>query len=454
MEAAPGGIIVDVSDALPVEDLVGHLADPVADALAGLRSGDVRSLARAISAVEDRAEGSRELIAACRAALPAGGERALRIGVTGPPGAGKSTLVDRLVRAFRAQDRTVAVLAVDPSSPFTGGALLGDRIRMKHSAAGEGIYFRSMATRGAVGGLAASAEDVCAVMEAAGRQIIVVETVGAGQHEVQIATLADVILVVLVPGMGDDVQSLKSGMMEIADIFVINKADRDGADQAEAEILAMQSLGEGGAGLLLPPVVRTIATTGQGIDALMERIAAVPRSPRRSIQRQDPLTSSHPQDVHPQDGRPTLDHIGIAVRSIASARSLYASLGLTLGGEETVDREQVRVAMLPLGETRIELLESTADGSTIGRFLAKRGEGLHHLAVRVGDIDALFAQLRAQGVRLAGDRIAIGAGGHRFFFIHPQSAGGVLIEIVEDRDPKPAAAGSSEAVAPSEAAAP
>jgi LAO/AO transport system kinase len=398
--------------------------------VARLRSGDLRALSRAISIVEDGAAGAAELLVACRS-FPS---RALRIGVTGPPGAGKSTLVDCLVRSFREQGKTVGVLAVDPSSPYTGGALLGDRIRMQGYAGDQGVYFRSMATRGATGGLTAAAAAVCEVMEASGRQIVLIETVGAGQAEIEIASLADVTMLVLVPGMGDEVQSLKAGIMEIADIFVVNKADQDGADRAEREIVAMQALGKQrprqGIEVWLPPVVRTVATTGEGVDKLIAQIerfvAAGPPSRRSAVAK--PVAGS----VQSLMDHPQLDHIGIAVCSIAEARGFYASLGIPTAHEETVEHEQVKTAMLPLGGMRIELLEPTAEDSTIGRFLAKRGPGPHHLAIRLGGIDALFDRLRAEGVRLASDRIRTGAGGHRYFFIHPASTGGVLLEIVGD----------------------
>jgi LAO/AO transport system kinase len=195
----------------------------------------------------------------------------MRIGVTGSPGAGKSTLVDGLARRYRAQQATVGVVAVDPTSPFTGGAILGDRIRMRDHDGDPGFYMRSMATRGSLGGLARSSAEVAAVIEASGKQRLLLETVGVGQDEVDIVRLADVTIVVLVPGMGDDVQSIKAGIMEIADIFVINKSDREGADRVEKEVRSLQSLAAQHPSWI-PPVVRTVATNGEGIEELEQAV--------------------------------------------------------------------------------------------------------------------------------------------------------------------------------------
>jgi LAO/AO transport system kinase len=235
----------------------------VAGLVERMRQGDVRALARAVSLVEDEAASAQQILSTC---FPYSGS-AVRIGITGSPGAGKSTLVDGLARRFRAQQTTVGVVAVDPTSPYSGGALLGDRIRMREHDSDPGFYMRSMATRGSLGGLARASADVAVVIEASGKQRLLLETVGVGQDEIDIVRLADITIVVLVPGMGDDVQSLKAGIMEIADIFVVNKSDRDGADRVENEVRSMQSL-TAQHGSWIPPIVRTIATTGAGIEEL------------------------------------------------------------------------------------------------------------------------------------------------------------------------------------------
>ncbi|HWY20084.1 MAG TPA: methylmalonyl Co-A mutase-associated GTPase MeaB [Candidatus Acidoferrum sp.] len=230
-----------------------------------LRSGNVRTLARAISIVENRAPGWSELL---KALFPHSG-KARVLGLTGPPGAGKSTLVDQLARFYRKKEdrRTVGIIAVDPTSPYTGGAILGDRIRMQEHFSDPGIYIRSMATRGSLGGLARTTADVTTVLDASGRDLIMVETVGVGQDEVDIVRLADITILILVPGMGDDVQTIKAGIMEIADIFVINKSDRDGAEHVEREIRSLQSLAVRHDGWT-PPIVKTVASQGAGIEEL------------------------------------------------------------------------------------------------------------------------------------------------------------------------------------------
>ncbi len=395
-----------------IADVNGNTSERM---LARLRAGETRALARAISLVEDGGAGSAELVAACRLS----GRRGLRIGVTGPPGAGKSTLVDQMARWVRGQGQTVGVIAVDPSSPYTGGALLGDRIRMQGFEGDAGVYIRSMASRGRMGGLARGVEEVCTVMEAAGRQTILIETVGVGQDEVDVVAVADVTVLVLVPGMGDEVQSMKAGVMEVADVFVVNKGDREGAERLEAEVRAMQGLGASEADSV--PVVRTVATTGEGVGELMGSVLEVAAREQKGVGRE--LRGLAEAGLR-------LDHLGVAVRSIAAARGFYELLGMSVGAEETVEHEQVRTAMLPLGESRIELLEATAEDSVIGRFVAKRGEGLHHIAVKVDGVDAMFERLKGEGVRLASDAVRVGAGGHRYFFVHPASTGGVLVEIV------------------------
>ena len=462
--------------------------------------GDARAVARAISTVENREPSSRELL---RRLFPHTGRAAI-LGVTGSPGTGKSTLVDGLATLLRRRGHTVGILAVDPSSPFSGGAILGDRVRMQAHSADPGVYIRSMATRGALGGLSAGTLDAAVVLDAAGKDYVLVETVGVGQDEIDVMRVADVTLVVLVPGLGDDVQAFKAGIMEIADIFVLNKSDIEGADRVEEEVRGLLSVAAGDKAELSspPPICRTVAVRQEGLEHLLgtvleqlEASRSGGRLERRKIERwrqrliellrermlervmsdvlrngglnqyaaavasreTDPYSVADeildqakcdPQGVSRQiDGVPgvppgckdessaVLDHLGIAVESLADAIAFYErALGLTVSGYESIPEEKTRVAMVPVGESRIELMEPMDPDSPIARSLAKRGPGLHHISLRVPDLGAAIERLKQNGIKIINAEPGIGAGGHRYIFVHPLSTGGVLLELVEQTD--------------------
>ncbi len=385
-----------------------------------VREGEIRAVARAATAVENRRPEARSLL---QELAPATG-RARVIGITGPPGAGKSTLADGVTRVLREKGRTVGIISVDPSSPLSGGAILGDRIRMQEHHADGGVFIRSMATRGSVGGIARATADMALLLDAAGKDFVLIETVGVGQGEVEVARLADVTVVVLVPGMGDDVQAIKAGIMEIADIFVINKADHTGVERIELEIQSALALAER-PGEWTPPILRTVASTGEGIPEL---VASLDGLGKAGVARRRLMSAVR------EPGEFRIDHLGVAVRSLdAALRFWEGQLGLTAEPREAVAAEKVTVAMLPVGRPRIELLEPDEANSVIGRFLEKHGEGLHHVALRVPDLNAAVERLRAAGARFVNEP-RTGAGGHQYAFVHPASTGGVLLELIQDEN--------------------
>jgi LAO/AO transport system kinase len=451
-------------------------------------AGDARAIARAISLIEDESTAGAELV---REIYRRTG-RAYLIGVTGPPGAGKSTLVDRMIAELRKAGQSVGIIAVDPTSPYSGGAILGDRVRMAAHFGDDGVFIRSMATRGHLGGLARATSEVALVLDASGKDIVIIETVGVGQDEVDIVRTADISIVVLVPGTGDEVQALKAGIMEIADIFVVNKADREGADrlaQSVAAMLALSSAGPPGPREgWRPPILKTEATSGVGVPQLMQTIeefrahSAATRATRQRARQEyrlrdllshrfmhlveeslpdgelqrivdgiaarkvdpysaasailktvcgtRPATSAAAASRGRARTKAVLDHVGIAVQDIDKALAFFRdALGLDVEMPEEVASQRVRAHFIPVGESAIELLEATANDSPITKYVEKRGPGMHHITLRVDDIRAVLDQLKARGVRLVDEQPRPGAEGSLVAFIHPSAAHGVLVEL-------------------------
>ena len=446
-----------------------------------LLAGDPRAIARAISLIENESPDGAALIG--RIFSKTG--NAYLIGITGPPGAGKSTLVDKVTAELRKRGKTVGILAVDPTSPFSGGAILGDRVRMQAHAEDEGVFIRSMATRGHLGGLARTTAEAAIVLDAAGYDVVIIETVGVGQDEVDIVRTADVSVVTLVPGTGDEVQALKAGIMEIADIFVVNKADREGADRTAASIDMMLSLDDAMSEGWRPPVMRTEATTGRGVAELIDMIDRFREQSvdtlgarrraraewrlreilgrkfmlhleanvftpgefgqwldRISVRDVDPYgaadqvmaralgakkTSGKTPDVFFVTG---IDHVGIAVADAeASLKFFTGVLGLSSDEPQDIKGQNTRVRFVDTGDAKLELVESLAPGSPIGNYLEKRGPGIHHVALRVSNIHAAIAQVMAAGVRMIDKEPRRGAHGSLIAFVHPADTHGVLIEL-------------------------
>ena len=339
-----------------------------------IAEGDVRALARAATGIENRDPAA---LAVLRELAPRTGH-AVVVGITGPPGAGKSTLVDAMARELRRQGRTAGIIAVDPTSRRTGGAILGDRIRMLAHHADPGIFIRSMATRGSAGGLAQATADLALLLDAAGKDFVIIETVGVGQDEVEIAGVAQVTVVVLVPGMGDDVQAIKAGIMEIADVFVINKSDQPGAGRMEHEIQGMLGLVQGGPQV---PIIRTVATDGTGVRELLQAV----ESPRRRV-------TVSPR--HSQGGHNVKAEIGIIGGS-----GLYSMPGF--------DAQEEVMQETPFGSPSDNYVVGQLAGRQVA-FLARHGRG-HRLSPSELNYRANIYGMKSLGVERIISLSAVGS---------------------------------------------
>ncbi|MBI4424007.1 MAG: methylmalonyl Co-A mutase-associated GTPase MeaB [Elusimicrobia bacterium] len=433
--------------------------------------GDQVAVGRALSILIDESEGSDQLGRDFFAA----GRRGHKLGVCGPPGSGKSSLINRLVAHYRRAGEKVGILAVDPTSPWTGGAFLGDRLRVQSHAMDPGVFFRSLGSRGTVGGLTSTIFGAIHVLEAWGADRIVLETVGTGQDEVEISHVADTVLYVTTPSLGDEIQAMKAGAMEAADILVLNKSDLAERDKALAAL--QEALGLGGRekpGWQVE-VAAASAAKGEGIAELASAVerhrAWLGESGEGARRAKDQLrmelswlvsrrvardTVAAISDAHLEDllarrtdpatlgarlaarhgAARSVDHVGIAVRSLSTALPFYRdALGLEVVCEEEVAAQRVRVAFLaPRGATpaecQIELLEPADPESAVGRFLSGRGPGLHHVAFRTPDIEADMRRLSEGGWPPLEAAPRSGARGHRVCFLHPKHGHGVLTELI------------------------
>jgi len=433
------------------------------------RAGKRRAVSKCISLVENGGADAKTILRVLAAA--SGPEKtARRIGITGPPGSGKSSLVSRLAAAYAGEGNRVGIIAVDPSSPFSGGAILGDRVRMHaYMDSGGGramrvptcggnacvdantdarvdantgacvdantgacvdantdvsatictdakpgdIFFRSMGSRGAVGGLSDACEGAAKVLEACGYDPVLIETVGVGQSEVEIIRHADLVVVVMVPGLGDEIQSIKAGILEIGDLYAVNKCDLPGADRTAHELRAV----------LTAPVLMVSAMNGDGIDELVKSIGLLSTAARQKKILKESYIKMKTLKI---------DHIGVAVKNIEESLDFYENtLGIKAQGFEEVTEQKVKVAFLPCGDSELELLESTDPEGPVARFIEKNGEGVQHIAIRVDNLEETLAGLKEKGVRLIDEKPRYGAGGANIAFVHPKATNGVLLELCE-----------------------
>lgn len=385
----------------------------------------IRGLSKAITLIENDVQSISLLLSRKSDVLSE--KKGHVIGITGLPGAGKSTLTNLLIKHLRSQGKSLCVLAIDPSSNDSGGAILGDRIRMQQHFHDDHVFIRSMGARGALGGLANATETAIAIAQTIPFDYVLVETVGVGQSESEIIHLAETTVLVLMPNSGDEIQLMKSGLIELADIYVINKCDLSDATWMEQEL--KENAHRSSPDAWSPAVVKTSALKEEGIDLLAAAIDQHQTHLTTKSVLKKSLSQSNPKSLQIKK----INHLGVVPKDLATAQHFFSHvLKLKHDGSEQVQQQKVLVDFYQCGQTRLELLKPTSEESPISKFLATKGSGIHHIALEVDHLDDWIAYLSEHDIEMIDHTAKSGAHHTRIAFIHPRSTGGILVELVEE----------------------